>query len=118
MGRRSSNTGLWEYDARTAMASRQNEGRKGLHFLLLALLTALILVNCRSATLRHGWDQRWGPLVLHRSFPGDCGICHVPDRWDVLRDDFSFDHEKQAGYPLEGAHAQAACLRCHNDRGP
>ena len=54
----------------------------------------------------------------HNTFPADCGICHIPDRWDVLRDDFSFDHEKETGYRLEGAHAEAACLRCHNDRGP
>ncbi|MCL5280200.1 MAG: hypothetical protein M1376_09875 [Planctomycetes bacterium] len=54
----------------------------------------------------------------HRSFPGDCGLCHVTERWDVLRKDFSFDHEKVTGHLLQGAHAGAACLRCHNDRGP
>lgn len=85
---------------------------------LLAVLAATILVNCRPDVPREGWDENWGPLVPHHTFPGDCGICHVPDRWDVLRDDFSFDHEKETGYPLEGAHAEAACLRCHNDRGP
>ena len=79
-------------------------------------------VNCRS--LLHskvpvqGWDKRLGPLVSHRNFPGDCGICHVADRWDVLRPDFSFDHKKETGFALEGAHARALCLRCHNDRGP
>jgi hypothetical protein len=82
------------------------------------MVMAIILVNCRPNGPRQGWSRKWGPLVPHKSFPGDCGICHVPDRWDVLRDDFSFDHEKQTGYPLEGAHAEAACLRCHNDRGP
>jgi hypothetical protein len=81
-------------------------------------MMAMVLVNCRQNGPRHGWNKKWGPLVPHRSFPGDCGLCHVPDRWDVLRDDFSFDHEARTGYPLEGAHAQAACLRCHNDRGP
>ena len=44
-------------------------------------------------------------------------LCHVTEGWDVLRKDFSFDHEKVTGYPLQ-AHAEAACLRCHNDRGP
>jgi predicted CXXCH cytochrome family protein len=35
-----------------------------------------------------------------------------------MRSDFRFDHRKETGYTLEGAHATAACLRCHNDRGP
>jgi hypothetical protein len=100
------------------MASRRSRRLNGSHILLLAVATAVVLVNCRSDGPRHGWNKKWGPLVPHRSFPADCGICHVPNRWDVLRDDFSFDHEKETGYPLEGAHAQAACLRCHNDRGP
>lgn len=79
---------------------------------------AVMLLNCRPNEPRHGWSNRWGSLVSHRNFPGDCGICHVTERWDVLRDDFSFDHDKETGYALEGAHASAACLRCHNDRGP
>jgi len=100
------------------MALRRNRKLNGSYILLPAVTLALVLVNCRSGAPRHGWNKKWGPLVPHHSFPADCGICHVPDRWDVLRDDFSFDHEKETGYPLEGAHAQAACLRCHNDRGP
>ncbi|HEX5137673.1 MAG TPA: hypothetical protein VFY93_11910 [Planctomycetota bacterium] len=65
------------------------------------------------------WDEdAWGPLVPHKTFPADCSICHVPDRWDVLKPDFSFDHAKETGVKLEGAHATAACLRCHNDFGP
>jgi hypothetical protein len=84
----------------------------------LAVLGVVVLLNCRAQEPRHAWSQRWGPLVSHKTFPGDCGLCHVTQRWDVLRADFSFDHETQAGYPLKGAHAGAACLRCHNDRGP
>lgn len=57
-------------------------------------------------------------MVPHHTFPGDCGICHIPERWDVLRDDFEFDHMAETGYALEGFHLEAACLRCHNDRGP
>jgi len=77
-----------------------------------------VFLNCRSSDLRQSWSGRWGPLVSHKTFPGDCGICHTMQRWDVLREDFSFDHEKQTGYRLSGTHAMAACLRCHNDRGP
>ena len=100
------------------MPSRRNRRLRGFHILLLAIVIGLILVNCRPSAPRQGWSRKWGPLVPHNNFPGDCGICHVPDRWDLLREDFSFDHAKETGYPLEGAHAQAACLRCHNDRGP
>jgi len=83
-------------------------------FLALILVTAC----CAVIVPRNGWSKRWGPLVPHKSFPGDCSICHVPERWDVLRSDFAFDHAKETGHPLEGAHADAACLRCHNDFGP
>ncbi len=101
------------------MASRRSRRLTGSHILLPAVFLALALVNCRSEGPQQGWNKKkWGPVVPHHRFPADCGLCHVPNRWDVLRDDFSLDHEKETGYPLEGAHAQAACLRCHNDRGP
>lgn len=64
------------------------------------------------------WEQEWGPLVPHKTFPRDCSLCHLPSRWDVILPDFKFDHLKKTGYALEGAHSEAACLRCHNDRGP
>jgi len=100
------------------MVSFQNSRSKLFSLIVLAATTVLVLVNCRPEVPRQGWSKRWGPLVPHNTFPGDCSLCHVPDRWDVLREDFSFDHEKETGYPLEGAHASASCLRCHNDRGP
>ena len=100
------------------MASYPSRRSRAVVASLFAALAVTILVNCRPDVPREGWNESWGPLVPHHTFPGDCAICHLPDRWDVLRDDFSFDHEKETGYPLEGAHAEAACLRCHNDRGP
>jgi hypothetical protein len=87
-------------------------------FFGLLALVCVLFATCGIRTPREGWNERWGPLVPHKSFPGDCGICHVPERWDVLKDDFQFDHAKETGHPLEGAHATAACLRCHNDFGP
>lgn len=57
-------------------------------------------------------------LVPHNKFSQDCGSCHIAKRWDVLRPDFHFDHAKETGYALEGAHASAKCVLCHNDRGP
>ena len=67
---------------------------------------------------RPQWSEEWGPMVPHHTFPADCSLCHYPDQWDVIRDDFEFDHAKETGFALEGAHAGASCLRCHNDRGP
>lgn len=78
----------------------------------------LIAVQCEAIFPRQSWNLEWGTMVPHQSFPGDCGICHVPERWDVIKDDFAFDHGKETGYELIGAHSRAACLRCHNDRGP
>jgi len=45
-------------------------------------------------------------------------ICHEGGGWHKIRADFHYDHEKETGVPLIGAHKQAECLRCHNDRGP
>jgi len=87
--------------------------------LRILLPAACLMATCVSTKgPRQGWDERWGELVSHKSFPGDCGLCHMPERWDRLKPDFSFDHAKETGVPLEGAHAQAGCLRCHNDFGP
>ncbi|MCF7816274.1 MAG: hypothetical protein K9M54_00190 [Kiritimatiellales bacterium] len=85
--------------------------------LLLAGLVVL-MASCHFIVPPQGWSKKWGPMVPHKTFPGDCSLCHVPESWSVLKKDFSYDHEKETGYPLEGAHADAACLRCHNDRGP
>lgn len=88
--------------------------------LAAALIAAVILVvlSCRLNSPRHGWGLQQGTVPPHQTFPGDCGVCHVGEGWKTVRKDLSFDHEKEAGYRLEGAHARAACLRCHNDRGP
>ncbi len=66
----------------------------------------------------HDWWAARGPVVPHDSFPTDCELCHVGDKWNELTDDFTFNHEKETGVPLNGAHGAAQCLRCHNDRGP
>lgn len=64
------------------------------------------------------WAQARGPVVPHDSFPADCSLCHTGGSWHEIRSDFAFDHEKQTGVALRGVHAEAQCLRCHNDRGP
>lgn len=64
------------------------------------------------------WRRERGPVVPHDTFPADCSLCHEGGSWNRIRDDFEFDHAARTGVPLEGAHASAECLRCHNDRGP
>jgi Cytochrome c7 and related cytochrome c len=64
------------------------------------------------------WLESRGPVVPHDTFPDDCMTCHEGGGWHTIRSDFNFDHESETGVALEGAHKQAECLRCHNDRGP
>ncbi|MEZ5978683.1 MAG: cytochrome c3 family protein [Planctomycetota bacterium] len=86
------------------------------------LISALLgLVACALGVDRvpvQDWWARRGPVVPHDSFPGDCSLCHTGNDWNTIKDDFAFDHEAMTGVALTGAHAQAECLRCHNDRGP
>jgi len=70
------------------------------------------------AVQQHLWWAGAGPVLPHESFPADCSLCHLGDDWQTLTSDFRFDHEQETGVPLPGAHVRAACLRCHNDRGP
>lgn len=86
--------------------------------LAVGVLVLGVVVSCTVLEQRHGWRESHGPLVPHQSFPADCSICHETGGWDVLKPDFVFDHAAETGVPLEGAHAEAQCLRCHNDRGP
>lgn len=89
----------------------------------LALASLLLLVLAcavqRPATLsQNRWWRGLGPVLPHDTFPADCTMCHSGGDWQSLVEDFSFDHEAETGVRLEGAHAVAQCLRCHNDRGP
>ena len=88
----------------------------------LALATAVLIAACAiqrgTYPERHRWWSGRGPVLPHDTFPADCSLCHAGEGWQSLRADFSFDHEAETGVPLNGAHAQAQCLRCHNDRGP
>lgn len=65
-----------------------------------------------------GWLESRGPVVPHDSFPTECSLCHLGGNWNRIKDDFEFDHAKETGLALTGAHEGAECLRCHNDRGP
>lgn len=97
------------------------------HAALLSLALALGLLACAAGSgSRASWEpvapQQWqrerGPVVPHDSFPSDCALCHEGSSWHEIRDDFAFDHARETGVALVGAHERAECLRCHNDRGP
>ncbi|MBK7251161.1 MAG: hypothetical protein IPI06_09900 [Gammaproteobacteria bacterium] len=38
-----------------------------------------------------------------------CGTCHSPNGWAI----WDFDHGKETGFALTGAHARSACADCH-----
>ena len=86
--------------------------------LALPLLVAACVSSPTGQKKLHQWWTGYGAVLPHDSFPADCKICHLGDGWNTLTDYFNFDHEKETGLLLEGAHAEAQCLRCHNDRGP
>jgi len=108
----------------TERTQSSNWPRRGRHRWLLALL-CLIVASCvgnlfpgRTATRPQDWDTKRGPVIPHDNFPTDCTLCHEKGSWNKIRPDFFYDHEKETGVALAGAHAKAQCLRCHNDRGP
>ncbi|MBX3465214.1 MAG: hypothetical protein KF830_18760 [Planctomycetes bacterium] len=78
----------------------------------------LAAIACATFVPQQGWNPDFGPVVPHDSFPADCSLCHTGGDWHTLRADFAFDHARETGVPLLGAHAGAGCLLCHNDRGP
>jgi len=92
------------------------------HWIALGAMALLTVLSCVMQGSQPDGVQLWwkarGPVVPHDSFPSDCSLCHEGTSWNSIRSDFQFDHEKETGYKLEGAHAAAECLRCHNDRGP
>jgi len=95
--------------------------RSLLHLWLAAAITitgcALVAGDGAELPSARFWSG-FGPVLQHDAFPGDCSLCHVGNDWHQLTEDFAFDHGAETGVELEGAHATAACLLCHNDRGP
>jgi hypothetical protein len=83
----------------------------------LLFVAACVAGSPESAKL-HLWWSGLGPVLPHETFPADCSLCHVGQDWQSLTAEFSFDHQAETGVALAGAHANARCLRCHNDRGP
>ena len=91
---------------------------KKSHKVVLAFVTMVFLVACAQFTQRKGWNKAYGPVVPHDTMPADCTLCHESGSWNKLKVNFSYDHEKETGIALRGAHNTTQCLLCHNDRGP
>lgn len=51
--------------------------------------------------------------VHDRRLGSDCALCHNPNDWLL----WSFDHDAQTSFPLDGAHSDLDCLACHRERG-
>lgn len=92
------------------------------HPVLSGIVLYALVVACITrgpiATEQHRWWAGLGPVLPHDTFPADCTLCHEGTTWNELVPNFEFDHEKETGVALMGAHEAAACLLCHNDRGP
>ncbi|MGE3171455.1 MAG: hypothetical protein AB7O97_02440 [Planctomycetota bacterium] len=86
--------------------------------VMLGVAALGLWVACDSLVPRQGWDSGLGPVVPHDTFPGDCSTCHTGSDWHTLKSEFEFDHARETGVALHGAHQEVACLMCHNDRGP
>lgn len=103
------------------MLAKSKRRNKICIILALAALPILVLACVMpdvSRTMRHRWWAGLGPVLPHDTFPADCKLCHVGDKWDTLVPEFEYDHGAETGVPLTGAHREARCLHCHNDRGP
>ncbi len=47
---------------------------------------------------------------VHRGSLGkDCARCHSPNAWNI----WQFDHTKESGFALSGAHSRLQCNSCH-----
>lgn len=98
-------------------APRVNRRRLITVAVIAYLALACVMGAARPDGAQFWWEEK-GPVVPHDTFPLDCSECHVGGSWTEIREDFEFDHAAETGVALEGAHSEAACLRCHNDRGP
>jgi len=53
-----------------------------------------------------------GTANPHEAAIGACATCHLPEGWRPVRISKQFHHAEKV-FPLEGAHASAACTSCH-----
>ena len=85
------------------------------------LVGAHLRIECKSCHLTPAFkDASLDCAACHakddthkRRLGADCGACHNARAWKL----WDFDHTRRTRYPLEGAHAKAACVSCHKNPG-
>ncbi len=79
----------------------------------------MAVLSCHPGTAPSGWDQKWGAVPAHRTFPGDCGVCHAGGNGGALWKDLTFDHVvpivKGGGKTWENI--VTCCLECNHKKG-
>ena len=70
--------------------------------------------SCHFGARYQGTPKRCGechaPDDVHKGARGeDCGKCHTVSNWKSAK----FDHEKETGFALIGAHSDITCVACH-----
>ncbi len=79
------------------VTKKNSKGKKEMRFTFEK-------TNCESChkDIHHGQFTKSKPEKT-------CDNCHITDAWDKL----AFDHNRDASYRLEGAHARTQCQNCH-----
>ena len=84
------------------------------HFPLVGLHVAVPCEQCHATRQYRDvghvcFDCHRNDDAHHGSLGKDCARCHSPNGWKV----WQFDHGKETGFALGGAHAKLACESCH-----
>ena len=84
------------------------------NYPLVGLHVATTCAQCHRTLKYHDTgrecnDCHKGDDVHHGSLGPECAKCHSPNGWRL----WAFDHGKQTGFALDGAHARLACEGCH-----
>lgn len=83
-------------------------------FPLLGLHVAVACEQCHSERTYHVADATCSGCHKERdvhkgSMGSKCDTCHSPNGWRL----WEFDHARQTGFPLAGAHSKLECKGCH-----
>ena len=86
---------------------------RGAVILLAALWLLVAAMAPRAAMAQAGAVQaQAGTANPHGTFNAPCADCHRADAWRPVAIPANYKHAEDR-FPLEGAHAQAACTACH-----
>lgn len=110
-----------KFDTACDTCHQQKAWRQGIsfdhdltHWPLLGLHTVVSCAQChRSEAFKAGGERCVDchqARDVHKGGLGDkCDTCHSPNGWPL----WQYDHFKQTGFALTGAHGKNACADCH-----